>query len=233
MQLTPEHFKEIANEITIFDGRPKADNHHEDRLDNLIYSLINANVAGLNLEFGVFSGRTINHCATFYHDEIFYGFDNFEGLKSDWDLGSKVVTTEAFNRGGIPPEVKDNVELRIGDFDKTLEPFLKEDQVKGSLVSFLHIDSDKGDPAFYVLEKLNSKIVKNTIIVFDELTDWRLVTDEYWNGKDVTRGTRPYFTWTEEDSEFRALNQWLKKYNRKVEFLSRTWGMQATVKVIA
>jgi hypothetical protein len=39
--------------------------------------------AGLVLEFGIFSGRTINHLAQPESSKI-WGFDSFEGLPEDW-----------------------------------------------------------------------------------------------------------------------------------------------------
>jgi S-adenosyl-L-methionine methyltransferase len=43
---------------------------------------------GLILEFGVYSGRTINHLASLTQQTIF-GFDSFEGLPEDWRQTSR------------------------------------------------------------------------------------------------------------------------------------------------
>lgn len=40
-------------------------------------------IEGLIMEFGVYSGRTINHMANLTNKTI-YGFDSFEGLPEDW-----------------------------------------------------------------------------------------------------------------------------------------------------
>ena len=75
---------------------------------------------GLNLEFGVFSGETINHMAKLRPDMKFTGFDSFEGLPEDMDTGEKLVPAKVFDRGGEPPEVEDNVTLVKGWFDDTI-----------------------------------------------------------------------------------------------------------------
>src|SRR5450631_2069107 len=49
---------------------------------------------GLILEFGVYSGRTINHMAALTQEKLF-GFDSFEGLPEDWRPDFK---KEAFKR---------------------------------------------------------------------------------------------------------------------------------------
>ena len=56
----------------------------DDPLDLLSYAFSLSQKDGLNLEFGVFSGRTINHLSSEYPDLKFYGFDSFEGLPESW-----------------------------------------------------------------------------------------------------------------------------------------------------
>ena len=52
------------------------------------------------LEFGVYSGRTINYISKFTND-IVYGFDSFEGLPEKWRDGfdKGIFSTE----GNLPP----------------------------------------------------------------------------------------------------------------------------------
>lgn len=117
------------------------------------------------LEFGVFSGRSINYISKFTEDFV-YGFDSFCGLPEDWRDDYK---KGSFNMNGNLPKVNDNVNLISGLFENTLEFFLKKNKKK---VSFLHMDADLYSSTKYVLDTLKNKIAKNCIIVFDELVNY-------------------------------------------------------------
>lgn len=87
------------------------------------------------LEFGVFSGNTINYISNFTKDTV-YGFDSFEGLPEKWRDG---FDKGAFNRNGSLPQVNSNVELIKGWFNETLLDFIQKHNKK---VSFIHMDAD-------------------------------------------------------------------------------------------
>jgi hypothetical protein len=120
-------------------------------------------VEGLILEFGVFSGRTINRLATQTEQKI-YGFDSFEGLPEDWrpDVGKGSF------RAGLPP-VAANVELLVGWFDKTLPDFLEAHDGPASLI---HVDCDLYSSTRTVFEGCRDRIVAGTILVFDEFFNY-------------------------------------------------------------
>jgi hypothetical protein len=115
---------------------------------------------GLILEFGVYSGRTINHIASLTNERV-YGFDSFKGLPEDWrsEYGKGSFATASL------PTVANNVELVVGLFDQTLPDFLAKHPQP---VSLLHVDSDLYSSAKTVLTSLKDRIVRGTIIVFDE-----------------------------------------------------------------
>jgi hypothetical protein len=72
---------------------------------------------GLILEFGVASGRTINHLASLSEQKVF-GFDVFSGLPETWRTG--------FEKGAFAqslPDVRKNVELVVGLFEETIPSF--------------------------------------------------------------------------------------------------------------
>ena len=117
------------------------------------------------MEFGVFSGRTINYISKFT-DKTVYGFDSFYGLPEDWRNGFAKGT---FNMNGHLPKVNDNVTLISGWFEDTLETFMKFHNQK---ISFIHIDSDIYSSAKYVLNTLKNSIDEGCIIVFDELVNY-------------------------------------------------------------
>lgn len=116
---------------------------------------------GLNMEFGVFQGESIRYLAG-VSDQMFYGFDSFEGLPEYWVAGHKAGT---FDQGGAIPEAPGNVKFVKGWFDKTLTGFLAENP---GPVGFLHMDADLYSSTIYVLNELKDRIRKGTVIVFDE-----------------------------------------------------------------
>jgi len=116
------------------------------------------------LEFGVFSGNTINYISKFTNDKV-YGFDSFEGLPEKWRDG---FDKGAFTRDGNLPQVNRNVELIKGVFNETLLNFIDKHNKK---VSFIHMDADLYSSTKYVLDVLKDYIDTDCIIVFDELVN--------------------------------------------------------------
>lgn len=203
------HFHNISK---IFDF----ENLDDCRTQNLLYALENIKTDGIALEFGVHSGSTVNLISSVLKDEIVYGFDSFEGLPEDWNISYN----EKFNKhkkGYFSldnlPEVNDNVKLIKGFFDQSLKPWV--DQYKPDQIKFLHVDSDLYSSAIYVLDTLNEFIVPGTIIVFDEFYPW---------------GRKRYETW--EEHEYRALREWIEKFDREFEVISRSGHQQCTIRIV-
>ncbi|QHS59712.1 class I SAM-dependent methyltransferase [Chitinophaga agri] len=145
---------------------------------------------GLILEFGVFSGSTINHIATHLPDTSIFGFDSFEGLPEFWRDG--------FSKGHFAlnqlPTVAPNVTLVKGWFDQTLPDFkAKYDQP----VAYLHIDCDLYSSTKTIFDLLKDNIVEGTVIVFDE----------YFN----------YPGWMQ--GEFRAFREFLEETKKSYKYL--------------
>lgn len=187
---------------------------------------------GLNLEFGVYNAVTINCLATARPDLEFHGFDSFEGLPEDWDMGQKNVKADAFNRDGVLPEVPENVKLYKGWFTDSIPDFIRSQSDKGYMkmkknISFLHVDCDIYSSTVEIFENFNDYIVAGTIIRFDELACWRHVFGEASPKSKANRVM--YTTW--KDHEWKATNEWLEKYDRKVVPISRNWFQGATVVV--
>lgn len=133
-----------------------------DRIANLKYSLSCVKKSGLFLEFGVYSGSTINVIANAYKDKQIFGFDSFEGLPENWNGWS---LESSFFKTSKMPKVRNNVVLIKGWFNEVLPKFVEEHSEE---VAFLHVDSDIYSSAKYVLDSLSSRIKPGTIIVFDE-----------------------------------------------------------------
>ena len=117
------------------------------------------------LEFGVYTGNTINYISKFTNEKV-YGFDSFEGLPEKWRDGFDKGT---FNTNGELPVVNENVVLIKGWFNETLLNFIQKQNKK---ISFIHIDSDLYSSTKYVLTTLKKYIDNDCIIVFDELVNY-------------------------------------------------------------
>lgn len=161
-----------------------------------------ARVDGLYLEFGVRTGRTIEHIARINQRRTVHGFDSFEGLPEAWSGYS--MDKGAFSGEGIP-EVPSNVELHVGWFDETLPGFVESHPEP---VAFVHIDSDLYSSAKTILDVLADRLVPGSIIVFNE----------YFN----------YPNW--QQHEFRAFQEFCSVHLVEYEYLC--WALyEVAVKI--
>ena len=169
----------------------------------LSYASRQVAIEGLILEFGVRTGRTINHIAKSHPNATIHGFDSFEGLPEDWTGWTQDKGT--FARESMP-QVEDNVRLVPGWFDETLEGFLVENS--GDL-AMVHIDSDLYSSAKTVLDGLASRIKPGSVIVFNE----------YFN----------YPNW--QQHEFKAFAEFCE--SNEVEYTYLCWGLfEVAVKIL-
>ena len=133
-------------------------------LDHTIAEVGNAE--GLRLEFGVWQGKSITHCARQFPDVHWYGFDSFEGFpddgRVDWQKPFKVIAL---------PDTPDNVTLIKGYFSQTLDPFLQE--TKGP-VAFINVDCDIYSSTVDIFTSLerNGRLVPGVVVFFDELINY-------------------------------------------------------------
>jgi hypothetical protein len=193
---------------------------HRDRQEHLkkVLKYINDNdfKNDLILEFGVFKGTSINIIANVFEFETVWGFDSFEGLPEDWVTQKN--TTSKWLKGHFAtelPDVKNNVRLVKGWFNESLPLWIENNKSKS--VKLLHIDSDLYSSAKCILSLLNNQIVKDTVIVFDEMYNWSL--------------PHKYSTWNE--GEYKALKEWIDENNRSFEIISRNIHMQCAIKVVS
>ena len=179
-------------------------------LDNAVkhVSLTEGNI----LEFGVFQGNTIRRIAEHFPKDVIHGFDSFEGLPEDWDVGHRVIPREEFDRAGKLPEVPENVKFWVGWFDDTLPKYLNQYNDK---IKLLNLDSDLYSSATTVFNHLNDFIVKDTVIILDDFYPW---------------GRVGYDTW--EEGEYKALGEWVEKYNRKFKVLMHNNHQQCAIKIV-
>ena len=136
-----------------------------DSSEQLLYNSINhVSVDGLNLEFGVWRGGSINYLGALKPNLKFYGFDSFKGLPEDWST----FYPKGWMAVDGPPKTCVNVELVVGLFQDTLKPFLEKHPEK---VAFLNLDADLYSSTKYVLFTLadHNRLQSGTVIKFDEV----------------------------------------------------------------
>jgi hypothetical protein len=119
------------------------------------------NKDGLFLEFGVAGGDSLRFLNKYLPNQKIYGFDSFEGLPDEWASWPK-----GHFKCKIPNFNSDNIELKIGMFDKTLPSFLESHKEH---ISFVHIDCDLYESTKYVLEQLKDRLIAGSILCFDEI----------------------------------------------------------------
>ena len=144
----------------------------------LVTTQLNENLVanGQIMEFGVGSGRSINHFARCRPIQTIHGFDNFEGLPETW--------TNRFPKGSFarkyPPRVRKNCRLHRGWFDQTIPEFVR---VFTEPVAFLHIDCDLYSSTKIILNQLTRQLVPGSVILFDEYINypgWQLDEFRAW-----------------------------------------------------
>lgn len=190
--LSIQHFTEL----------PEA---HESDLDALLWSLSCAELPGDVAEFGVFRGRSLQAMAEHQPLRTVHGFDSFLGLPEDWVRSTDSTFSKGhFNTGTLPQLQAEhrNIQIHPGFFNSSL-PVWKCTLRKP--LALLHIDADLYSSAKYVLNTLNEVIVPGTVLVFDELSDWK------------NNGVYPQW----EEGEWRALKEWMQEHNRCVRVLAR------------
>ena len=164
------------------------------------------------LEFGVHTGRSTRALAAALPARTIHGFDSFEGLPSDWSRSPGSTYRAGHFRVDRLPEVPRNVRLWKGWFADTLPAWLAKHD--GDL-AFVHVDCDLYESTRTVLDALDARIRPGTIIVFDELCDWR------------NRGVYPLW----EQGEWRALREWLQR-GRVVRVLCRGPDYSGAIAVV-
>lgn len=183
---------------------------------HLLSALEKCTIDGLILEFGVFSGKTINLISSKFTEETVWGFDSFEGLPEDWIRAKNEGTAPTRPKGHFSveklPVVNSNVRLVKGFFRDSLPQWITE---HNSPIKFLHIDCDLYSSTKEVLTILNNQITPGTIIVFDEMYPWRLYnTFDLW-----------------EECEFKALKEWINENDREFETVYRNRYQQCSIKI--
>jgi O-methyltransferase len=157
-----------------------------DAIDNLADYLVNAEVGGEYLEFGVFQGTTFSYAfsvmSSLFKDMRFIAFDSFEGLPEPRGIDAEEGFTSGFYKGQFACSEKEftanlekaGVDLRRaivirGWFDQTLTPETAN-QCKIRKIAAAWIDCDLYESTVPVLRFITPFLSVGTVILFD---DWR------------------------------------------------------------
>ncbi len=162
----------------------------------LVYALQNIeDKDGIMLEFGVYSGSSIQTIASYSPNATIVGFDSFEGLPETWRAGYE---QGVFNLDRNMPDVfPPNVAIYRGWFDSTIPRFKKI--LKDERISLLHIDCDLYSSTKLVLDAFHENIRDGTWVVFDELVGY----DGF------------------EEHEIKALYEFLIAYQKEIQVVGR------------
>lgn len=190
--------RSAANESAAFaveafrDARPFF--HPHDTLRNAVEE---SPPKGLALEFGVATGRTLDVMARSRGQREVFGFDSFTGLPEHWRWGFAAGTF-----GADKAPVVQGATIVEGLFQDVLPGFLAKHP--GQL-AIAHIDSDLYSSAIYVLDQLRPRMVKGTVIVFDEFYNfpgWRDHEFRAWQEFVAESGLEfEYFGATADDEQ--------------------------------
>lgn len=147
-------------------------------------------VPGVICEFGVQWGATLTQLINlrsihepFNHARTIYGFDTFEGFPSIHEKdGMQYQAGDMATRSGYETELErilslietfpplphlKKFELIKGDASLTIDQWLKENP--HAIISLAMFDMDLYAPTKTVLEKIRPRLVKGSILAFDEL----------------------------------------------------------------
>jgi|694.fasta_scaffold91688_5 predicted O-methyltransferase YrrM len=136
-------------------------------------NLIKKKKKSVVVEFGVWSGNSINYFARELPRASVFGFDSFLGLNEDWSGWN--LSKGMFNLNGISPLVEKNVIIYNGLYEDTIPEFVKNNNFENG-IDLIHMDSDTYIPTIYALNTLNNLVRKGSIIIFDEYfgyPNWR------------------------------------------------------------
>jgi hypothetical protein len=168
-----QRFKLVVNYMKIGQWMSANDFHIEKRVSNryTVFSSVADQVFNrkvLYLEFGVFKGASMRYWSNALKnpEAILHGFDSFEGLPEDFDVGGPYVRS-TFDVGGEIPHIEDTrVHFFKGWFNEVLPTY----QLPEHEVLVIVMDADLYSSTTYALNYLRPYIKQGTFIYFDNMS---------------------------------------------------------------
>jgi O-methyltransferase len=117
------------------------------------------------LEFGVYQGTSMRWWLNeiIDSDSLFFGFDTFEGLPSDWGTKQKGSYS---NNGTVPTITDARCTLIKGLFQETLFEFVRTHELKKRII--IHFDADLYSSTLFCLFTIAPLLKKGDLLIFDE-----------------------------------------------------------------
>lgn len=169
-------------------------------------------LAGDWAEFGVNVGISTRRLLSLLPKrKTLHLFDSFEGLPEDWKFHAGRTYLKghyALPEDERPKFMNRQIEWHVGWFKDTVPSFVEE---HSDTLAFIHIDCDLYSSTKDVLMNIDPLIRKGTIILFDEYYNYN---KEYW-----------------KEHEYKAFMEYVKKYNKRFEYLGRTDMFQVWIKI--
>lgn len=190
--------------------------HKVTRIENFKIAFDDAPIAGYVVECGVGRGKSLNQLVRLSKQRLVFGFDSCQGLPEDWKMSDKWTWPEGSFAQDAVPEIL-GADIRVGWFVDTLPVWKKEHPGR---IALLHIDCDLYSSTVTILEELNDQIIPGTVIISD---------DHFYKQASGIYG-KEYVNW--EQGSYKAFNEWLEKYDRKVYLLSQGILGQATYRIL-
>ena len=141
------------------------------------------------LEFGVSKGQSIATMAKRFVNpqSRFVGFDSFEGLPEDWDIGYQTLAKGTFSTGGALPRLADKrVSFVRGWFQNTVSDFLKEFRTDDAGTILIHYDADLYSSTLFLLTAIWHFVPTYYFIMDDFSHDEMIALHDFASSYPVT-----------------------------------------------
>ncbi len=156
-------------------------------------------------EFGVWRASSFKYLIKSFKKG--YGFDTFEGLPEDWNVGGRSEKKGSYSSDGMIPKIKGG-EFVKGKFEDTLPLFFSKSRPIASVMNF---DADLYSSTICALNYSKRVMNKDTILIFDEF-----LMNESW-----------------ENDEFKALNEFCSLNNLSYQVIAISfYTKQVAIKLV-
>jgi len=190
---------ELLQSLRILD-----DAREERRAGSIRGALKEVRLPGDFAQFGVFRGRTARMILELMSpDRKLHLFDSFEGLPEDWTHNKKAGAFH-LNSDEIPIFDDERVAIHKGWFKDAVPEWASQAIAP---LAFIHLDADLYSSTIDVLFNIDTLIVKDTVVLFDE------------------------YAGRKQDHEHRALLDWSQKFDRSFDYLWRSSGPQVCIRI--
>lgn len=174
----------------------------------------------LIMEFGVYTGSSLQRICKLQPNAYVFGFECFKGLPEDWRPGygkGVFAIPDVFDMNNIP----DGVLLAKGYFEQTA-PSIKA-LIGDRKIDMIHIDCDIYSSTKCIFDTFKENIRDGTIIVFDELFNYPGYIDHE---------LKALFEFQQQNPLKQIIPVMVQNSPRAFDKVGETWGQQAVVRIV-